>query len=305
MKSVQELLRERCETQRSIDILVRLKHSAYYVGNNVTVITARLKKLYHRKYEITVQIRRLDSALFPKRGYTKDAPHKRGKLSFETRLYSNGRKTLFDVLAFKDTQDVGIENSEYAEIIRDSVRFLTPGQAEVINLRYNAGYTIKKISETCNIHTETVRQRLRRGTKTMRLWIRVRLSVKKREHDGAFDYKGLLSDVPEIFTPAQARLILLCDSVEGKRIFDSVELLNRVCYGKKRTFSDYRIFRALKGLLVGIKVPINYINALHPIIKRVEPKKYDDKTFMSCVLKACCSNADSQKYTWRVETGVE
>lgn len=305
MKSVQELLRERFATQRSIDILVHLKHSAYYVGNNAIVISARLKKLYHRKYEVTVRIRRLDATLFQKRKYAKDAPHKRGKLSFETRLYKNGRKTLFDVLAFKDTQDAGIENSEYAEIIRDSVRFLTPEQAEAINLRYNSGYTIRKISKICGIHVSTVRQRLRRGTETMRLWIRVCLSVKKREHDGVFDYKGLLRDVPEIFTPAQVRLILLCDSAEGKRIFDSVELLNRVCYGKKRTFSDYGIFRALKGLLVGIKIPIGYINSLHPIIKRVEPKKYSDKTFISNVLKACCSNADSQKYSWRVDGSME
>lgn len=282
---LQELIDSRTDLQRDINALNQIKHSVICENPlNMMIVSKRLDRLRKKKYRITEKIREIAPDLFPKKW-------QRGNVSRKSPLSLNmpafdGKKTLMDFVAFKNAEEADANDAEYVDIVRDSIRFLSPQQASTIDMRYNRGMSLAAIAKELHRGEHTVRLALKRGTESMRLWIRIQLAVRKARSDSGFSWETLVSEVPEIFTTGQKNLIILCASDEGKRVFDITDMLNRVRYGKPRKSCPYLMMSTLKRLLLGIGIPPETVDSLHPLMKRsptLPPKP--DYEFMAFTLK--------------------
>lgn len=284
----QSLVTAMAEIRRSVYILNCLLKSPICENNpkNALIVKTRRNRLYRRKYKIAEKIRKINPSLAPGRKSGK-RERRKPRLSLDMPKYE-GKRTLMDFLVFRDS-DVE-EDLEYVEIIKDSVRFLSPQQAAVIDMRYNQGLSTSEISEKLHIRGNTVKSIAEHGLNSMRLWIKIQLAVRKARSEHGFQWELFLREVPEIFTVRQRSTIALLAGERGKHLYTLAEIMSesgfvpsRLCRYKS---CSYDILSILKRTLLQIGIPEKDINAMHYVMKMapVLPPQ-SDYNFMVKTLK--------------------
>ena len=264
------VLRERL--QRKEEILKNLK--SYDLGAieaNRAIIENRIRRLQRKKSEITVRIRKLDPSALP------DAPRKlilsvRGKrVSLDKRACLSSRSpALGSFVAAKDAL-APEENAEFAQWFCEAVEMMTDLEATAFDLRYNKGYSLKKISEVMGKSDRAYYSAvIRRGVSVIELWIKIKSSVKDCMKSGAMDWKRFLAEVPEIWTELERKSIEFSLSEEGKSVFAIFDF-NEACGVSYRSASihSFKTLGRIKRMCEFIGIPISEADKLHPLFRRV------------------------------------
>ena len=288
---LQELIDSRTDLQRDINALNQIKHSVICENPlNMMIVSKRLDRLRKKKYRITEKIREIAPDLFPKK-WQRGNVSRKSPLSLNMPVF-DGKKTLMDFVAFKNAEEADANDAEYVDIVRDSIRFLSPQQASTIDMRYNRGMSLAAIAKELHLGETTVRTVLKRGVESMRLWIRIQLAVRKAQSERGFQWELFLNEVPEIFTVRQRRAITLLTGEQGKRLYTLAEIMSELGYVPSRLSQchpswSYSILSILKRTLLQLGIPEQDINAMHYIMK-MAPKlpPQSDYNFMVKTLKA-------------------
>ena len=101
-------------------------------------------------------------------------------LSLESPMTDKSNDVTFGDLLTDDNHtyqpEDALENAELREMVKDALQALTPDQRAAIVLRYYLGYSEKEMSEQMNVSPGTVKSRLSRARKQMRvLWVHFKL----------------------------------------------------------------------------------------------------------------------------------
>lgn len=270
-QNVDGLIIERERLQRKIEILKNLKNSDFgAIESNRAIIGNRIHRLQNKKSEITVRIRKLDPSALP------DAPKNlvlsvRGqRISLDKRVSCSSSSTLSAFVSSKDAPTPE-PNAEFAQWFCEAVEMMTDLEATVFDLRYNKGYSLKKISAVMGQSDRThYCMTIRRGVSVIALWVKIKSSVKACMETGAMDWKRFLAEVPEIWTELERKSIEFSLSDESKSVFALFDF-NEACGVSYRsaTIRSFKTLARIKRMCEFIGIPLSEVDKLHPLFKRV------------------------------------
>lgn len=280
-QNVDGLIVERERVQRKVEILKNLKNSDLgSIESNRIIIENRIRRLQNKKSEITVRIRTLDPSALP------DAPKKlvlsvRGqRISLDKRVLRSSSSTLASFVSAKDAP-APETNAEFEQWFREAVEMMTDLEATAFDLRYNKGYSLKKISEVMGKDNRThYCGVIRRGVFVIELWIKIRSSVKVCMRNDAMDWKRFLAEVPEIWTELERKSIEFSLSDESKSVFAIFDF-NEACGVSYRAGSihSFKTLGRIKRMCEFIGIPVSETDKLHPLFKRVTKFPHVDSPY--------------------------
>lgn len=221
----------------------------------------RERTIYQAMLEdVETQIRAIDrSEIEPKR-------ESRARVSVMSmdRPNSNGKGTFGDTLAARSAEDAAeppLDGRRLNAVLYAAAQ-LTPRQAEALQLRFNEGYSLKKVAEAMGVSRRTAQSLVSRGQKVLSDWAALTEAVRQCAFsESVFDFEEFLELFPNAF-PTGCREAVLTLYNAPVSAFPTVAALSRAMERNPvvlaRQMEKARALCELYGIPLG---------ACHPLIR--------------------------------------
>lgn len=224
MTQLEEYLEQREELYRRIRECFDMSFDKQLPSDERRTISKKRMMYQAMMEDLDVQIRAIDpNVLEPKKQKkvkgksvsSLDKPILDGGMTFGDRIPVHA-----DIGGDTIPYDHGHEDKEQDEELQEQIaerqralvvaaQHLSPRQAEVLELRYNSGYSITKVAETMGCSVQVVMQKLARANGILEDWAAITEAVKVCTYsDAVFDFAEFKEQAPHAFPQSRWEIIM-------------------------------------------------------------------------------------------------
>ena len=166
--------------------------------------------------------------------------------------------------------DLSAQQKEQRDALLFVAQHLAPRQAEVLDLKYNQGYSLKKVAEVMGINKQSAWDTLNRARQVMQLWIELTTAVKDCTFsETVFAFDEFLERIPDAFPLKCKELLLTLYDAPASQFQTRGDL--QAALNISGTVVGRRL-RTLKTLCDAYGIPET---ATHTLIRRSKGGAYD------------------------------
>lgn len=207
---------------------------------------------------------------------TKPLRESKGHLRLNSKL-PFGEKAFIDFLT-EGNYESELDPNEKLEFIKYAVRCISKEAALMIDLKYNKGYSNKKIAEIRHCAEPTVSLITRRALKRMKRIVRIMSFIHHLKSEEKFSFDKLLEECSDIFTDRQIAMLSIMMDPElcietYQDIFNHLVSIYRIENKVNNKSSTARMVRGLKAKLLFLGIPEKDVNSIHYLMRAAKPKE--------------------------------
>lgn len=165
----------------------------------------RFSQLSEMLEDLDVQIRALEPAAIP----ASRRKERQSAVSLNQPT-STGNELLMIVPALQppEDEDEGSSFAMWRRLVIRAAWYLTPRQAEALELRYNKGYSVQKVADKMGISKRSASRAVRKAISDLYLWTGIFLAAGGCQEDDGFHFDSFMTAVPYAFPRALWEIIL-------------------------------------------------------------------------------------------------